>query len=94
MHPELVFSIHHASTTATVWLSGALTLESGASLRIALETLVEPGLPLALDVTGVDDMDALGEEILAQCVADAMWRGSDVVLRSDAAAAPTPLRYR
>jgi anti-anti-sigma regulatory factor len=78
----LVFSIHHDAKIATVWLSGTLTLDSGASLRIALESLVAAGHPVVLDVTGVEAIDAVGEAILAECVADALWRHSDVSIRT------------
>jgi ABC-type transporter Mla MlaB component len=81
MPSHLVFSIHHDARVATVWLSGALTLDSGASLRIALESLVAAHHPVALDVTGLLAIDAMGEAILAECVADALWRGSDVSIR-------------
>jgi ABC-type transporter Mla MlaB component len=96
MQSLLVFSIHHGAQTATVWLSGPLTLDSGASLRIALESLVAARHPVVLDVTGVEAIDAVGEVILVECVADALWRGSDVSIRTgDAPAwATAPLASR
>jgi hypothetical protein len=90
---ELVFTVSHDAPTATVWMSGTLAYESGASLCIALATVIDDRQPLVLDVTGLDDIDPVGEEILAQCVADALWRRSDVrITTGDAPAWMTPIR--
>jgi anti-anti-sigma regulatory factor len=79
-HVQLSITFTHQG--AVVAMSGDLTWSSGGSLRTVFESTVGDARHVVVDIVGLESLDADGEAILADCIADAHWRGADVVLRT------------
>lgn len=87
MEDHVQLSITFTDRGAVVVLSGDLTWSSGGSLRTVFESTVGDARYVEVDIVGLESLDPAGEAILADCIADAHWRGAEVVLRTAALAA-------
>lgn len=84
MEQHVQLSITFTDRGAVVAMSGDLTWSSGGSLRTVFEATVGDARHVEVDIIGLESLDPAGEAILADCIADAHWRGADVVLRTQA----------